>query len=542
MQLAHRLFVVSTALAVAGCGGGGGGDSAATATVTGTLVDGYIAGATVCVDANKNAKCDAGEPVSAATGADGKFIIEGVASADVSGAPLVANVPATATDSDTAAAVGSSFVLSAPAGKTIVSPLTTLAQQVILKDSSKTPEAAASEIKSYIPSLASTDLYANYVAASDANAHAAAKVVANSLKSNYDGVKAYAAGNDKNLAVVLSEVAKQALQSQGLTPDPTKPVGVEDVNTLRASVASRSTTAAATQDVTISFDMVNAGAPVRCGDAITLANTSLWDHATDTLLTSPVAQNTAGQLVDTRFYVSSVLLLDASGNAVPLMMADSGASQSAKGLALLDFGYDNATSGSPVTCTAAYTTQITGKVVPGTYTGISFTVGVPIRSTDFATKLNHTNAADTITAPQPLQVSAMAWSWQSGRKFTKIEFMPNAAIDKIGATTTTKWNVHVGSTGCAGDPTVGTNETTCTNPNRLAVKFDSFNAATQKIVFDVGQLFKDADVSFEGGGAAGCMSGPTDPECGPILKALGLDLATGKVLTGAQAQSVLRVQ
>jgi uncharacterized repeat protein (TIGR04052 family) len=541
MELAHRLFIVSAALAVAGCGGGSS-SSPETATVSGTLVDGYIAGATVCVDTNKNAQCDAGEPVSAATGTDGQFVIDGVASTDASGAPLVAVVPATAIDSDTSTAVGSGFVLSAPAGKTIVSPLTTLAQQVILKDPSKTPEAAAGEIKSYVTSLASTDLYANYVASSDANAHAAAKVVANSLKANYDGVKGYATGNDKNLAVVLSEVAKQALQSQGLTPDPTKPVGVEDVNSLRASVASLSTTAAATQDVTISLDMVNAGTPVRCGDAITVANSSLWDHAADTLLPTPTAQTTAGQLVDTRFYVSNVLLLDASGNAVPLVMADSGANQSAKGVTLLDFGHDTAASGSPVACTTSYTTQITGKVVPGTYTGISFTVGVPIRSMDFAAKLNHTNTADTVTAPQPLQVSAMAWSWQSGRKFTKIEFMPTTAIDKIGATTTTKWNVHIGSTGCAGDPTVATNETTCTNPNRLAVKFDSFNAATQKIAFDVGQLFKDADVSFEGGGAVGCMSGTTDPECGPIFKALGLDLATGKVLGGTQSQSVFKVQ
>lgn len=541
MKFNLQLLALASTLAIAGCGGGS--SSTPTTSVSGSVVDGYLAGVQVCADLNKNGKCDSGEPISAATAADGKFTISGVAVSDASTAPLVAEVPAAAVDGDSSAAVGSGFVLMAPAGKTVVTPLTTLVQQAVLKDGSKTADAAAAELKASVPSLAATaDVFADYVAGNDTTAHTAAKVVANSLKANYDGIKASASGKDKELAIVLGEVAKQALQSQGSTPDATKPVGTEDAGTLRAALAARSSTATATQSVSISFDLVNGASPVRCGDAITVANTALWDHSTDTKLATPGAagaQSTAGQLVDTRFYVANVVLLDASGNAVPLLMDDTAPYQSAKGVAQLDFGYNSAATG--VTCTTSYNTRITGKVAPGTYTGIALTIGVPIRSADFSAKLNHVNAADT-TVPAPLQVTATNWTWQSGRKFTKIEFRPTTPMDKIGAATTTTWNVHLGSTGCSGDPTVAGNETACTNPNRVALKFDSFNAATQKIVLDVAQLFKNADLSFEGGGAAGCMSGPTDPECPPIFQALGLDLATGRTLATTPAQTVFAVR
>lgn len=36
------------------------------------------------------------------------------------------------------------------------------------------------------------------------------------------------------------------------------------------------------------------------------------------------------------------------------------------------------------------------------------------------------------------------------------------------------------------------------------------------------------------GGAPGCMSGETDPECAPIFKLLGIDIADGSVHPEAQ--------
>jgi len=76
-------LAVSIALALSACGGGGGGDSpslppvvtptpAAGAVVSGVVVDGYLTGATVFLDANNNGVLDTGE-VSATTDANGKY-------------------------------------------------------------------------------------------------------------------------------------------------------------------------------------------------------------------------------------------------------------------------------------------------------------------------------------------------------------------------------------------------------------------------------------------------------------------------------------
>ncbi len=543
MKRTHALLLSTLCTAVlSACGDSS--DGASTTSVSGVVADGYLKGATVCVDLNHNARCDPGEPVSAETDAEGRYTIAGVPEGGAASSPIVAVVPATAQDSDDTpfdpdATVGSSFVLMAPAGKgAFVSPLSTLVQAALLEEPTLTVDEAAAAVKAGVASLGNADLFANYIASGENTVHDAARVVANALRANHDLVKSHVAeGDQKALAVVLAKAARQALQSQGPSADPTKVVGAEDMNTLLASVASR-VAGAATQAVTVAFDVTNGDAPIKCGDPIALGNTRLWDHDTDQPA-APEPQTTDGKMVDLRFYVSNVMLWDADGNAVPLMM-DDGANQS-KNVALLDFGYNTATL-PDVECTTSHHTAISGKVAPGTYTGISMTVGVPTYSADLQTKLNHVNAADH-TAPEPLQLSAMSWSWQAGRKFMKVEFHPDSnIIDKIGDGTTTKWNVHIGSTGCAGDPTVAGNETACTNANRLSLKFDAFDAATQKVVFDVAELFKEADVTFDGGGAAGCMSGTTDPECAPIFKALGLSLVDGRTLTGADAQTVFKVK
>ncbi|MEX8517410.1 MAG: MbnP family copper-binding protein [Leptothrix sp. (in: b-proteobacteria)] len=579
MHTSHKHHIALATLsavalaALTACGGGSSSDTPATPTptpattsVSGVVVDGYLDGATVCVDINKNGKCDTGEP-SATTASNGTYTISGVATADASTAPLVVQVPSTAIDGDSpGTTVGNNFVLSAPAGKTVVSPLTTLVQQAMLKDNTLTADSAAAALKTGVPSLSTVnDVFADYVKGNDNYAHTAAKVVANSLKANYDNVKASASGKDNTLAITLGEVAKQALQSQGSAPNAALPVGTEDPATLRAQLAARTSTAAATQAVSINFDLVNgASSTVHCGDAITVANSKLVDFsnaaAAPVLLATPTAQSTVGQLTDTRFYVANVVLVDANGNTTPLVLDDVASYQSkAGGLALIDFGHNTAAATAPVACTTSYNTTLTGKVAPGSYTGISMTIGVPARSADFATKLNHTNAADA-TQPAPLTNADMAWSWQSGRKYVKIQFRPTAGLTTYAASTnayvaaslTTDWNVHIGATGCSGNPDpakkdaagnlIAVTETACTNPNRLGLSFNAFNASTQKVVLDIAQLFKSAELDFTYAAPPGCMSGTTDPDCAPIFKAFGLDLATGKTLGGTAVQSVFSVK
>lgn len=549
------IFLLSAvcAAALVACGGGGdGGTSAPTASLSGAVADGYLEGAKVCLDLNSNSVCDAGEPFGA-SGADGKYTISGITAGQESQFPIVVEVPATAHDSDDApgVTVGQAYVLTAPAGKgSFVSPLTSLVHREMQEDGSLTSTTAADKIKT--DTGLTVDLFKDYVkektsASNDdaaktayATAHSAAKVLVNSLKLNaaeLDGE--VATGDKKALQGQLLLLAKHALMSQGASPDPAKKVGVEDKNTLRAALAAKiASQAAATQDVSIQFDLMNGATAVRCGESITL-NHILYDHTTKLALNPEQPQSTVGKMVDTRFYISNVMLIDATGKTTPVYMTEN--ANQAKNLALLNFGYDS--TGVGTACTASYNTAVVGKVKPGTYVGISMTMGVPVRSADMTTKMNHADPANAVTTPAPLQNTAMNWAWQSGRKFMKVEFRPDTPITTT-AGTTPKWNVHIGSTGCAGDPTTG-KETACTNANRLALNFASFNAASQKIVLDLATLFAKSDVTFEGGGAVGCMSGTTDPECPATFKALGLGLTganAGRTLTGADVQTVFKVQ
>ena len=142
----RTLSAMVAATLVAACGGGsdappppvaGPPPPPATALISGIAADGLLQGATACYDLNDNNACDSGEPASAAASdANGQFTIE-VAVAEVGKHRLIVNVPATAIDKDTGAAVGTAFTIVAPATGTatahsvFISPLTTLVQKTI---------------------------------------------------------------------------------------------------------------------------------------------------------------------------------------------------------------------------------------------------------------------------------------------------------------------------------------------------------------------------------------------------------------------------
>lgn len=125
--------------ALAACGGSGPAPQTTTlappaaVVITGRAVDGPLQGATACYDLNDNGACDSDEPMSAATDAAGRFSLR-VEAAAAGRHRVVVDVPASAIDADTGAAVGSPFTLRAPASgrggddSVFVSPLTTLVQ------------------------------------------------------------------------------------------------------------------------------------------------------------------------------------------------------------------------------------------------------------------------------------------------------------------------------------------------------------------------------------------------------------------------------
>ncbi len=160
---------------LSGCGGGSSDSVALTdgpvvpAAVSGVVADGYLSGATVCLDVNANKKCDVDEPV-ATSGAGGKFTIDAdeLAKLPAGGLPadypVLVEVPATAIDEDTNAAVGKAYVLAAPAGKPeFVSPMTTLVQNQIESNPSLSAEDAETQVKAQTGIGSDSSLFEDYV-------------------------------------------------------------------------------------------------------------------------------------------------------------------------------------------------------------------------------------------------------------------------------------------------------------------------------------------------------------------------------------------
>lgn len=259
----------------------------------------------------------------------------------------------------------------------------------------------------------------------------------------------------------------------------------------------------ARQPVAVTFALTSGGQPARCGAPLGPLGTG----------------KTAATLHDARFYVQDVALIDATGKTVPVTLTP-GPWQTA-GTALLDFedAGGGCRGGTPAT-----NAVVTGTVPAGRYSGLSFTVGVP-------PDLNHSS---TEQAPPPLDIAAMGWSWQAGRKFMKVEVDPAGGVRKPDGSRAATWFLHLGSTGCTGNPATG-ETVACARSNRVPVTLAGFDPATQAVALDLAALFAGSDLARDQGAAVGCMSGPTDADCPPVFARLGLSADGTPVQPGRSA-------
>ena len=140
--------------------------AAATTSVSGRVADGYIQGATICVDINENGACDSDEPQTVST-AGGEYHLD--IPEDAADAPILAIVPPTAIDEDTGEAIGKELHFSTPGDKPLfLSPITTLVHQE-LKDnpSLSTEDAEAAVLETLgMPDETEASLFTDYVAQS----------------------------------------------------------------------------------------------------------------------------------------------------------------------------------------------------------------------------------------------------------------------------------------------------------------------------------------------------------------------------------------
>jgi uncharacterized repeat protein (TIGR04052 family) len=308
------------------------------------------------------------------------------------------------------------------------------------------------------------------------------------------------------------------------------------------SSAAADTTPLADKAVTIQFAALNGSAPVKCGTPLTgLGSTAV-----------------AADLKDLRFYITNVALINDKGVAVPVKLNSNNwqLTQGSETVSLIDLE-DASGACADATHTAETNAVITGTVPAGTYVGLKASMGVP-------ETLNH-SAITGGTAP--LDVAATAWSWQSGRKFTKIELNPVggilktvAAVPATGTTpaipastsTVSTFNFHLGATGCAArvdaggvalKDAAGNALYTCANPNVMDFSLASFDPATQQVALDIGQLLKTTDITQDNGGPPGCMSGATDPECVTLFTELKIAFGSGSSglpISGGAGQKIFK--
>jgi hypothetical protein len=166
-------------LTACGGGGAGAGSSSSPTTFSGVVVDGYIEGATVCLDLNANQACDTGEP-TATSKAGGAYSLDvsGVDADKLKAAHLLTVVPDSAKDADDGGktlnkAGKKAFNLLAPAAafvnsdgslqSAVISPLTTLVSHEMITGGN-TLETSEKYVRTRLDLVDDTDLRQDFVA------------------------------------------------------------------------------------------------------------------------------------------------------------------------------------------------------------------------------------------------------------------------------------------------------------------------------------------------------------------------------------------
>jgi len=321
----------------AGGGGGGstgGGEAPAPATTGGQVVDGYIVGATVFRDVNNNLKFDAGDT----SGVDGAVVLtneSGGFSGLLDGTAKIVAVGGI--DSSTGKAFNG--VMTAPAGSTVITPLTTLVQSLVEKG--QTAEAASATIANKLGLTlgdGETILNIDPVAKADAGDTAALKAAAKI--ANVINLAA-ADADDKEAA---SEAASKALADALEASDDGDPDPLTNQDTIKEAFS-----AAAKADDPDADDAEVEAKSTQKATATKTANDSV-DTATDTDGIAAVQEVVQGELAETVSSggdVSTVDVEQAVEAIVPLRPTLDGKFGGVRNAESVDDGYLVSGSGRP---------------------------------------------------------------------------------------------------------------------------------------------------------------------------------------------------
>lgn len=171
---------------VNGCGGGSDTTTTAAATtidttssVSGIVADGYLVGAKVCLDQNRNDACDVGEPMSL-TDAAGRYTFT-ISDAAAVAFPILVEADETTIDLDTNTPIGEKWHFKAMTGQgSFISPLSTLVAQAMELNPALTLTQAMTDLQTEL-GLSDISISEDYVAKNNLQAHNTAKIIAKSL-------------------------------------------------------------------------------------------------------------------------------------------------------------------------------------------------------------------------------------------------------------------------------------------------------------------------------------------------------------------------
>lgn len=210
MQTLKHPFFISVSMILVACGGGS--SNPIVTTLSGSVIDGYIGGAIVCLDTNSNQKCD-GPSIDpqTTTKADGSYTF--TYTGDVSGMHVIAEVPVGATDSDLGT-ISKPYSLLAPAeastktAPVVITPLTTLVSSEMISSKSTAVDAE----KSVKANLGLTTALVGYdfKKANDTSTTAVAQVTAAAIASATAAIKADATVAAAGLS--SGEIVKKAVE------------------------------------------------------------------------------------------------------------------------------------------------------------------------------------------------------------------------------------------------------------------------------------------------------------------------------------------
>ncbi len=182
------------------------------------VADGYLKGAFVYLDVNKNSMFDTGEP-SGETGDGGVVTLDTTGIENPDTYPLIAIATVAKTiDEDTNAAVAKDFSLSTPAGNTVINPITTLIQsEITAAQAAGSTLTIAEAIANVAASLGLTDateaqMLGDYLVDKSTNSfnqqiHAIARSVVQLLPADASGIADALSDQDAVLTAIAQAIS-----------------------------------------------------------------------------------------------------------------------------------------------------------------------------------------------------------------------------------------------------------------------------------------------------------------------------------------------